>query len=209
MNKATTTLSLTLGLLAGIMGIEHGLGEVLEGNRPTGGVFIQSWPDSAFFKIMTGEPAMTVIPNYLVTGLLAILFSGMFLFVLVKFGMKGKAIAVLFALLVAMLLVGGGFGPPILGVIATLIALKINSPLRAWSRLPAKLHHTLSRLWPWSFAVCLAGWLMLFPGTPLVAYFTGSEDALLMIIPIAVAFASIPVTLLLGFSRDVLQRKAA
>jgi hypothetical protein len=40
MNKATTTLFLTLGILAGIMGIEHGIGEVLEGYRPTEGVFL-------------------------------------------------------------------------------------------------------------------------------------------------------------------------
>jgi hypothetical protein len=35
MNKATTTLFMTLGILAGIMGIEHGIGEVLVGYRPT------------------------------------------------------------------------------------------------------------------------------------------------------------------------------
>ena len=67
MNKATTILSITLAILAGIMGIEHGIGEVLEGYRPTEGVFILSWPDSAFFEIMSGEPAMTIIPNYLLT----------------------------------------------------------------------------------------------------------------------------------------------
>ena len=46
MNKVTATLYLTLGILAGIMEIEHGIGEVLEGYRPTDGVFILSWPDS-------------------------------------------------------------------------------------------------------------------------------------------------------------------
>lgn len=206
MNKATRTLYLTLGILAGIMGIEHGIGEVFEGNRPTEGVFILSWPDSAFFEIMAGEPAMTIIPNYLVTGLLAILFSCGFLFVLVKPGLDGKAIATLFVLLILMLLTGAGFGPPILGLIAVLIALKRDSPLRTWSKLPAKLHSVLSALWPWSFGLCLAGWLMLFPGTTLIAYFTGTDNALLMIIPILVAFAFIPITLLLGFSRDVLPR---
>ena len=75
MNKATTKLFSILGILAGIMGIEHGIGEVLEGNSPTESVFILSWPDSAFFEIMAGEPAMTMIPNYFVTGLLAIIFS--------------------------------------------------------------------------------------------------------------------------------------
>jgi hypothetical protein len=206
MNKATTTLYLTLGILAGIMGIEHGIGEVLEGNRPTDGVFILSWPDSAFFEIMTGEPAMTVIPNYLATGLLAIFFSCIFLAVLVRPGLDKRAIMILFALLLLMLLAGGGFGPPILGLIAVLIALKRDSPLRTWSKLPAKLHSVLSTLWPWSFGLCLAGWLMLFPGAALIAFFTGTDNALLMVIPILVAFAFIPITLLLGFSRDVLPK---
>jgi hypothetical protein len=199
---------LTLGILAGIMGIEHGIGEVLEGYQPTEDVFILSWPDSAFFEIMSGEPAMTIIPNYLITGLLAILFSCIFLIVLVKSKPSGKAITILFALLLLMLLTGAGFGPPILGVIAVLIALKSNSPLETWNKLPSKLHNVLSMLWPWSFGLCLIGWLMLFPGAALIAFFTGMDSALLMIIPILVAFAFIPITLLLGFSRDVLRRKS-
>jgi hypothetical protein len=207
MNKATTTLFLTLGILAGIMGIEHGIGEVLEGYRPTDSVFILSWPDSAFFEIMSGEPAMTIIPNYLITGLLAIFFSCVFLVVLVRSSLDRKAIALLFTLLILMLLTGGGFGPPILGIIAILIALKRNSPLRLWSKLPSHLHSALSMLWPWSFGLCLIGWVMLFPGAALIVFFTGVDNALLMIIPILIAFGFIPITLLLGFSRDILRRK--
>jgi hypothetical protein len=207
MNRVTSTLFLTLGILAGVMGIEHGIGEVLEGYRPTDGVFILSWPDSAFFAIMAGEPAMTIIPNYLVTGVLAIFFSGAFLIVLMKPALAGNDMLKLFALLILMLLTGGGFGPPILGIIAVLIALKRNSQLKAWSRLPFKLHSVLSRLWPWSFGLCLLGWLMLFPGAAFIAYLTGMDHALLMGIPILVAFLFIPITLLLGFSRDILKRK--
>jgi hypothetical protein len=207
MNKATTTLFLTLGILAGIMGIEHGIGEVLEGYRPTDSLFILSWPDSAFFEIMSGEPAMTIIPNYLVTGLLAIFFSCVFLIVFVKPGLDRKTIVVLLALLILMLLSGAGFGPPLLGIIAVLLALKRNSPLRTWSKLPPKFHHVLSTLWPWSFGLCLVGWLMLFPGAALIVFFTGVDHTLLMVIPILIAFAFIPITLLLGFSRDILKRK--
>jgi hypothetical protein len=48
---------------------------------------------------------------------------------------------------------------------------------------------------------------MLFPGAALIAFFTELDSALLMMIPILIAFAFIPITLLLGFSRDILQRK--
>ena len=209
MNKATTILSLTLGILAGIMGIEHGLGEVLEGYRPTDSIFILSWPDSAFFEIMSGEPAMTIIPNYLVTGLLATFFSCVFLIVFIKPSLDRNTNIVLFALLILMLLTGGGFGPPILGIIAVLIALKKNSPFKTWRKLPLRFHSVLSMLWPWSFSICLLGWLMLFPGAALIVFFTGMDNALLMIIPILISFAFIPMTLILGFSRDILKRRSA
>jgi len=208
MNKATTTLFLTLGILAGIMGIEHGIGEVLEGYRPTESIFILSWPTSGFFEIMAGEPAMTLIPNYLITGLLAILFSSIFLILLVKPGLDRKAFTILFVLLILMLLTGGGFGPPLLGIIAVSIGLKRNSPLKPWGKLPLKSHHVLSLLWPWSFGLCLIGWLMLFPCAALIVFFTGLDNASLMIIPLIIAFTFIPITLLLGFSRDILERES-
>jgi len=204
MHKATRTLYLTLGIIAGIMGIEHGIGEVLQGYQPTPGMFILSWSDSAFFEIMSGEPALTLIPNYLVTGLFAIFFSCIILGVFTRSNLDGKAIAALFGLLALLLLTGGGFGPPIVGLIAVLIALKRNSPLKTWSKLPSKLHRVLSRLWPWSFGLCVVSWLMLFPGAALIAFFTGIDDPYLMYVPILFAFAFIPITLLLGFSRDIL-----
>jgi len=207
MNRTTLTLALTLAILAGIMGIEHGIGEVLEGNRPTEGVFILSWPDAAFFEILSGEPAMTIVPNYLITGILAIIFSGIFLAVLLRYRLVRKSIPILFGLLVLMLLTGGGFGPPILGTIAVLIALKGNSQLRTWRKLPLKLHLVFRKLWPLVFGLCLAGWLMMFPGAALVSYFAGVDSALIMVIPTLVAFGLIPITLVLGFSRDILLRE--
>jgi hypothetical protein len=207
MNRTTLTLALALAILAGIMGIEHGIGEVLEGNRPTEGIFILSWPNAPFFEIMSGEPAMTIIPNYFFTGILAILFSITFLMVLLRYRLARKSIPVQAGLLVLMLLTGGGFGPPILGTIAVLIALKGDSQLSTWRKLPLKLHRVFSKLWPWVFGVCLAGWLMLFPGAALVSYFAGVDSALIMIIPILVAFGLIPITLILGFSRDILLRE--
>ena len=147
------------------MGIEHGIGEVLQGYGPTDGVYIQSWPHSPFFEIMSGEPAMSVVPNYLLTGVLSILSSCALLVVLVKSNHERRAMILLFVLLVVMLLTGAGFGPPVVGLIAASIALKKNSPLKAWSGFPAGFHGVLSALWPWSFAVCIIAWLMVFPGT--------------------------------------------
>ena len=45
------------------------------------------------------------------------------------------------------------------------------------------------------------------PSAALIAHFTSIDSPLLMIVPILIAFVMIPVTLLLGFSRDVLARR--
>ncbi len=66
MKSATRAFASTFGAIMALAGIEHGIGEVLQGNTTPSGVMIQSWPNSAFFRSVAGEPAMTVIPNLLV-----------------------------------------------------------------------------------------------------------------------------------------------
>lgn len=122
----------TFGALAGLAGIEHGIGEVLQGNRATDGVMILSWPESELFRILTGEPAMTFVPNLLLTGLLAIVVSLVFLVWTTAFVGREHGGLVLIVLSVVMLLVGGGFGPPILGVIVGIAATRIDAPPRWW-----------------------------------------------------------------------------
>ena len=72
MRNATKVTVSIFGALAGLMGIEHGIGETLQGNIAPDGLMILSWPGSELFHILTGEPAMTIVPNLLVTGILAI-----------------------------------------------------------------------------------------------------------------------------------------
>ena len=62
---------------------------------------------------------------------------------------------------------------------------------------------------PWSFGLCLLGWLMLFPGTALAAFFTGGDDELVMIFEILTAFALIPITMLLDISCDIAHRESS
>ena len=65
----------TLGTLAGLAGVEHGIGEILQGNVAPEGLAIIAWPGSELFRVLGGEPAMTIVPSLLVTGILAILVS--------------------------------------------------------------------------------------------------------------------------------------
>src|SRR6266498_2748870 len=117
MRNATKVTVATFGALAGLAGLEHGIGETLQGNRAPDGMLIVSWPGSAFFRIVAGEPAMTIVPNMLVTGILAILVSLAFLMWVTMFVQRKHGGLVLILLSLVMLLVGGGFGPPLLGII--------------------------------------------------------------------------------------------
>jgi len=57
---ATRMVVAVLGTLVGLAGVEHGVGEVLQGPVRPGGLFIMSWPDAPALEILSGEPALTV-----------------------------------------------------------------------------------------------------------------------------------------------------
>lgn len=74
LNYATKTITSVIGSTLAVGGITHGFFEILQGNNPTNNLIIQSiseehqrWPN--------GEEAFTLIPNFLVTGIIAILVS--------------------------------------------------------------------------------------------------------------------------------------
>lgn len=106
MRSATRVTVSTFGVLAGLAGIEHGIGEVRQGNVAPEGVTISSWPDSEMFDLLNGEPAMTIVPNLLVTGVLAILVSLIFLVWVTVFVRRKHGGPVAILLSIVMLLVG-------------------------------------------------------------------------------------------------------
>ena len=116
------TAASIIGIVAGGVGAYHGYNEVLQGNVTPGGIFINAigppCQGSSCF------PAMTVVPDFYATGLLAILLSVIVVvwsaLLLVR---KGGGMA-LIVLSVVLLLVGGGFLPPALGIIAGAMATK-------------------------------------------------------------------------------------
>jgi hypothetical protein len=203
MNRATRIVVSTFGVLAGLVGIEHGIGEVLQGNKAPDGIVILSWPGSAFFEILGGEPAMTLIPNLLVSGILAILFSLIFLVWAAWFVERTHGGLILILLAMVMLLVGGGFGPPFLGILIGVTATRINAPLTGWrAHLSAGWRRFFGNLWPWSFITSFIAWLLLFPGSPLLAYFFGVDDPNLVPTLFVIALGTLLLTIVTGFVRD-------
>ena len=210
MRNATRITVSTFGLLAAVAGLEHGIGEVLQGNVAPPGLVFESWAGSELFRILSGEPALTIIPNLLVSGILTILFSLIFLAWALLFVERKHGGLVLIGLSLVLLLVGGGFGPPLLGIIIGLTAARIHAPLRWWrARLGARSRRFLASLWPWSFAGALIAWLYLFPGSILLGAFGRVSDeglAISVAIAILAAFTLLLLTIVSGFAYDIQQQ---
>jgi hypothetical protein len=203
MNKSTSLYASTFGAIMALAGIEHGFGEVLQGSVAPKGVVFLSWPDSAFFRSLGGEPAMTIIPNLLVTGVLAILFSLALLIWATMFVQRKNGGFVMILISIAMLLVGGGIFPPILGILIGVVATRIHSPL-TWqrTRLSPGTRRFLASLWPWSFITCMIAWPLMFPGLALLGYFFGVNNPALVLVLLLIDLGTLLSTILTGFSRD-------
>ena len=202
--SATRVTVSTFGAVAGLAGIEHGIGEVYQGNVSPDGMMIASWPESELFEVLAGEPAMTLVPNLLVTGILAILVSLIFLGWATLFVQHKHGGLVLILLSIVMLLVGGGFGPPILGIILGVVATRIDAPSSWWhARLSIGSRRILGRLWPWCLAAGVIAWLLVMPGTMVFDHFFGVSNPDL-VVPV-LTFSALGLLLLAvftGFARD-------
>ena len=121
--STTRAAASTIGVFAGITGASHGLGEILQGNVAPSGIMIQSWPG---LTQLGGEPAMTIIPNFLVSGVLTIIFGLIVTVWAAAFVQRKNGVLVLILLSIIMLLVGGGLFPPVFGVVADIIGTRIK-----------------------------------------------------------------------------------
>jgi hypothetical protein len=204
MNNATRTYAATFGAIMALAGLEHGLGEILQGNVAAEGIMILSWPESEFFRSLGGEPAMTLVPNLLVTGILAVLVSLALLLWAVLFVQRENSARVMILLSIAMLLVGGGIFPPIFGVLIGLVATRIHSPLSWWrANLPEKSRSILAKLWPWMYGIGVIAWFCVLPGIPLLERFAGVENAALTLLILAIALGALLLTIFASFARDI------
>lgn len=182
------------GLIAAAAAAEHGVGEALQGNRAPAGPFIQSWPGSDFFRIEAGEPALTVVPNLLGSGVLTLLLAVLFAWRVVVRPTHRRRVD-LAGLSILLLLAGGGFGPPLLGL-AVAAAASAPTPRRR-----PKPEPVLARGFWWIFVTTLVAWLALVPGLPVLDLAFGTGDAALLPV-IAAAFTLFPLCALAARAAD-------
>jgi hypothetical protein len=169
-NSATRIVASTAGVLAGLEGIEHGSFEALQGNGTPGSIVISAMgPPCQATRVWNGcEPAMTIMPNFFVTGVLAIIVSFIVILWAAAFVQRKNGGLVLILLSITLFLVGGGFASAQVGIIAGVAGTRINAPFTWWrAHLSVKSRRFLATLWPWS----LIAYVLWFPGEWILGYF--------------------------------------
>lgn len=173
-NRATRIAVATFAGLAALAGLEHGIGEILQGFVAPPAVVFESWPDTSAFEVLSGEPAMSLIPNLAVTGVLTILVAVALGVWAVRFLFRPRGGGVLIGLSVLLLLVGGGLAPPLIGLLVGVTALRLQS---SHLGLPSRIAIWLAPAWGWLLAVTVFGYLSLVPGVVVANALTGFESA--------------------------------
>ncbi len=157
---AARVVASAFGTGAGLLGLEHGYFEMLQGNVVPNGIVISAigppcQPEAAWHGC---EPALTLIPNFLFTGITAMAVATVILiWAAVFMQWKYDGIALLL-LSVVLFLVGGGFTTLWLGLLGGIAGTRIGVPPRKWGTQPSRLSQIIARLWPWLLIAYLVWW---------------------------------------------------
>jgi len=201
--SAARLVASIFGILAGIGGIMHGPGEILQGNVAPGGIVFNSWTVEPIATNVGGEPAMSLIPNLLISGMLTILMSLAVLVWAAVFVEKRRGGVILILLSLLMLLVGGGFAPPLIGIIAGVAGLGISARAPNWYKhLPSKSRNLLAAAWPWFFGVCVINGVILIVGVLIFGYIIGLNIPEVWVFCFLLSIPLLILTILTGVAYD-------
>jgi len=207
-NIATKTVASTFGVLVGLAGIEHGFLEMFQGNVTPSDIMIDAIGAEQRFWEYATEPALTIIPNFLVTGILAIIFGLSVTIWAYAFISKKNGARNLLLLSIILWLVGGGFAPIFMSILAFAIATRINSPLKWWrAHLPVHLRGFLAKLWPWSIIIFVfafvAGVEIAIFGYPLLWFFDAKVTYSIQWTSAFIMVVLWPVSIITAFAHDI------
>jgi hypothetical protein len=201
MNRAVRLTASLLGLSAGIASLEHGIFEVLQGSAQPEGLFIASigppcQPEQTWNSC---EPALTIIPHFGITGVLAIIIGLLVIFWSLFFVQRRRGGLVLILLSIGMLLFGGGIFPPVIGILAGMTAARIHNPLRWWrAHAGGAFVHILAMLHPWA----LVGYLVMVLGQWVVGYFYNEFLMSVMAFNVIIFMSLLLIAIFSAFAHD-------
>ena len=176
-NKKIKITASALGVLLGMAGIfNHGLFEILQGNTTTNGFYIEAIGENNRFWLYGTEGAFTLIHNFLITGISAVLVGTALIFWSIKYIQIKYGATVFVSLLILLTLVGGGIGHIILFLPTWAFTTRINNSLGWWKKkLSAQLRKKLSALWIYSLMATLISWLIVME-LGIFGYFPGQDN---------------------------------
>lgn len=210
MNSATRITVATLGTIFGISGMNHGFFEILQGNVPTGGLWISAIGEAQQMWPHGNEPAFTLIPNFLMTGIAAMLVGLAIMIGSLGFVHRKKGPTVLILLFILLLLVGGGVAQILFFPWIWLVSTRINRPLVWWRKtLPVKIQKPLGRLWPGSLILSSALLIVVFEigVTGFIPAVRDPEMVLsIMLVCLGIEVVTLPITFISGFAHDLAMR---
>jgi hypothetical protein len=198
---------MVFGIIFGISGICHGVFEVLQGNKPTGGIFISAIGEAQRMWPHGNEYALSLIPNFLVAGIAAIIVGSALVVWSITGVQKAKGPIVFLILFMALLLTGGGVAQIIFFPFLWLVSTRINGSLSGWGRVLSKTaQRTLGRLWGIALvlgAVILSGILQIAI-TGYIPLINDPETVLsIMLFALCAVMIVLPLTAISGFARDL------
>lgn len=207
MNRATRTNVATLGTIFGISGMSHGFFETLQGSIPTGGLFISAIGEAQKMWPHGDEPAFTLIPNFLLTGIAAMMAGLIIIIWSLGFVHKKNGPTVFILLFILLLVVGGGVAQILFFPFIWLVSTRINHPLAGWRRtLPVKLQEPLAKLWPLSLVISsvLLVFVLEIATTGFIPAVNNPETVLsVMLVCLVAEILVLPLTFIAGFAHDI------
>ena len=192
--------------------MNHGFFETLQGNIPTHGMFIAAIGEAQRMWPHGSEYAFTLIPNFLMTGLAAMLIGLAIVVWSIGFVHKKNGPAILLILFVLLLLAGGGVAQVLFFPWVCLVSTQINAPLTWWRKhLSPRVQGPLSKMWIWCLVI-ISSLLVFALVIAVTGYIPGvnDPDAVLMTLGLCllVVMAGLPLTFISGFAHDIVMKPA-
>jgi len=195
-NKSTRIYVQIFSVLVGLGGALHGVFEILQGNKPTEGI------------ILSEIGALTIINNYLYTGIAAVIVGSLVIIWAIGFIKSRMWPSVFVILCILLFVVGGGFAQVLVIIIAWAVSTQIHSPLSWWEKIiPHRTRSVFARLWlpilifgVLFFSIGFGIWLFVLPPGE-IREVTPTHYLVWTALFIGISLLSIDI--IFGFSRDI------
>ena len=187
--------------------MSHGLFEILQGNIPTGSLFISAIGEAQRMWPHGNEYALSLIPNFLITGIAAMLVGLAIVSWSLGFVHKKNGPTILLSLFVLLLLLGGGVAQLLFFPWIWLVSTRINKPLIWWRKiLPGKVLMLPGKVWLWWLILssALLVFILEIGVTGFVPAVNDPETVLsVMLTCLAIEAATLALTFISGFAHDI------